>query len=127
MPKEQWDMMVKDALQKVEDVKQKYIAFLKEKNVSRVIRSRTHIPTTPCLIVVTTKVLVTATPQITPKFVHEDGHGAGQHLVHIAKEEKVNIIVIGCRGLGTVRRTVLGSVSDYVLHHASVPVVVCKN
>ena len=33
MPKEQWDMMVKDALQKVEDVKQKYTAFLKEKNV----------------------------------------------------------------------------------------------
>lgn len=32
---------------------------------------------------------------------------------------------MGSRGLGTIRRTILGSVSDYVVHHANVPVVVC--
>ena len=36
------------------------------------------------------------------------------------------MIVMGTRGLGTVRRTILGSVSDYVLHHAHCPVIICK-
>ena len=33
---------------------------------------------------------------------------------------------MGTRGLGTVRRTILGSVSDYVLHHAHCPVCICR-
>ena len=31
---------------------------------------------------------------------------------------------MGTRGLSTIRRTVLGSVSDYVLHHTTIPVAV---
>ena len=34
------------------------------------------------------------------------------------------LIVVGSRGMGTVRRTILGSTSDYIIHHAHVPVVV---
>ena len=34
------------------------------------------------------------------------------------------MIVMGTRGLSPLRRTVLGSVSDYVLHHANLPVAV---
>ena len=41
-----------------------------------------------------------------------------------AKNEKVDLIVVGCRGQSTARRTILGSVSDYIVHHASCPVCV---
>lgn len=46
----------------------------------------------------------------------------------LAKTEEVQaaMIVMGSRGLGTIRRTILGSVSEYVLHHSHVPVMICK-
>lgn len=46
----------------------------------------------------------------------------------LAKAEEVQaaMIVMGSRGLGTIRRTILGSVSEYVLHHSHVPVMICK-
>ncbi|KAI0221447.1 hypothetical protein LSAT2_027203 [Lamellibrachia satsuma] len=50
----------------------------------------------------------------------------GYHLCKLAKEHSVDLIIVGSRGLGTVRRTILGSVSDYVLHHAHVPVFICQ-
>ena len=36
------------------------------------------------------------------------------------------MIVMGTRGMGVVRRTLLGSISDYVVHHAHCPVLVCR-
>ena len=50
----------------------------------------------------------------------------GEVIVRVAEDENADIIVIGTRGLGVVRRTLLGSVSDYVLHHAHVPVIVTR-
>ncbi|XP_052066305.1 universal stress protein Slr1101-like [Mytilus californianus] len=50
----------------------------------------------------------------------------GELLIHIAKEENATMIITGSRGLGKIRRTILGSVSDYVIHHSHVPVLVCK-
>ena len=35
-----------------------------------------------------------------------------------------DLVVVGSRGLGTMQRAFLGSVSDYVVHHAKCPVVV---
>jgi nucleotide-binding universal stress UspA family protein len=49
---------------------------------------------------------------------------AGELIVEVAKEEGVVLIVIGSRGQGVLRRTLMGSVSQYVLHHAHCPVVV---
>lgn len=46
----------------------------------------------------------------------------GQQICEIAKELQVHYVVMGSRGLNTLRRTFLGSVSDYVLHHVGVPV-----
>ena len=48
----------------------------------------------------------------------------GETIVKIAQENNANTIIMGSRGLGTVRRTLLGSVSDYVLHHAHIPTCV---
>ncbi|XP_064649047.1 universal stress protein Slr1101-like isoform X3 [Lineus longissimus] len=48
----------------------------------------------------------------------------GEAIVATANEVGASLIVVGSRGQGAVRRTILGSVSDYVLHHAKVPVLV---
>lgn len=57
------------------------------------------------------------------KLITEIGR-AGEVICHTANKENANHIVMGSRGLGTVRRTLLGSVSDYCLHHCHVPVSV---
>lgn len=43
---------------------------------------------------------------------------AGEVIVDLAKRESAELIVVGTRGWGKIRRTILGSVSDYVIHHA---------
>lgn len=48
----------------------------------------------------------------------------GESIVEKAKECGANMIVMGSRGLNAVRRTFVGSVSDYVLHHATIPVTI---
>ena len=37
------------------------------------------------------------------------------------------MIITGARGMGKVRRTILGSVSDYLVHHSICPVIVCRH
>jgi len=56
----------------------------------------------------------------------EGGNKPGEVLVRVADEEKATMIVMGTRGLGKVRRTIMGSVSDFVVHHAHCPVIVCR-
>ncbi|VDQ02908.1 unnamed protein product [Trichobilharzia regenti] len=48
----------------------------------------------------------------------------GQALVRIAEEYNAKLIVMGTRGLGIIRRTLLGSVTNYVLHHVKTPLVI---
>lgn len=43
-----------------------------------------------------------------------------------AKEGEYDLIIIGSRGLGTFSKTILGSVSNKVLHHAKTNVLVVK-
>ena len=47
-------------------------------------------------------------------------------LVRKASELKACAIIMGSRGLGAFKRTFLGSVSDYVVHHSEVPVIIVK-
>lgn len=54
-----------------------------------------------------------------------------QSLVHYARENGVDLAVVGSRGMGSLKRAVmsfvgLGSVSDYITHHLECPVVVYK-
>ncbi|KAG8376858.1 hypothetical protein BUALT_Bualt09G0107600 [Buddleja alternifolia] len=42
------------------------------------------------------------------------------------EEMNINLLAIGSRGLGQIKRTFLGSVSDYCAHHAKCPVLVVK-
>lgn len=61
--------------------------------------------------------------QVSSRFLYAGG-AAGEVVVKTAKDERVSLIIIGSRGLGSIRRTILGSVSDYIVHHASTPVIV---
>jgi nucleotide-binding universal stress UspA family protein len=47
-------------------------------------------------------------------------------IVRIAQSEKVDLIVVGSRGLTEVRAFLLGSVSDKVSHHAKCPTLIVK-
>ncbi|XP_052780833.1 putative universal stress protein SAUSA300_1656 isoform X2 [Mya arenaria] len=50
----------------------------------------------------------------------------GQAIVDYAEKSKATFIVTGTRGMGKFRRTVMGSVSDYIVHHSPCPVLVCR-
>jgi nucleotide-binding universal stress UspA family protein len=66
----------------------------------------------------------------------EGGKVAGAHartgypdaeIVDLAEGLGAGLIVIGSRGLGGVRRTLMGSVSDSVVRHAHSPVLVTRH
>jgi nucleotide-binding universal stress UspA family protein len=44
----------------------------------------------------------------------------------LAEELGVGLIVMGSRGLGGVRRALMGSISDSVVRHAHCPVLVTR-
>jgi len=47
-------------------------------------------------------------------------------IVRLAEELQASLIVVGSRGLGGVRRALMGSVSDSVVRHAHSPVLVAR-
>jgi len=47
-------------------------------------------------------------------------------LLRVAEVRKCDLIVLGSRGMGTLKASLLGSVSDKVLHNAQVPVLIVK-
>lgn len=48
----------------------------------------------------------------------------GSTLCHVADERDADVLIIGSRGRGAVKRALLGSVSTYVVNNAPCPVVV---
>ena len=50
----------------------------------------------------------------------------GHIIVKFAKDKKFDIIVIGARGRGALKEIFFGSVSNYVLHKSSIPVLIVK-
>lgn len=46
------------------------------------------------------------------------GMKPGEAIISAAVEEGANMIIMGSRGLGKLRRTLMGSVSEFVVTHA---------
>ncbi|CAH8875817.1 unnamed protein product [Trichobilharzia szidati] len=61
---------------------------------------------------------------LSARFTIHVGTKPGENIVRLAHENAANLVIVGNRGIGTVRRTFLGSVSDYILHNVNVPVIV---
>jgi nucleotide-binding universal stress UspA family protein len=49
-----------------------------------------------------------------------------EQIVNLAEEIRAGLIVVGSRGLGGIRRALMGSVSDSVVRHAHCPVLVVR-
>ncbi|KAM7538139.1 hypothetical protein Aperf_G00000065347 [Anoplocephala perfoliata] len=58
------------------------------------------------------------------KFLSEPAEKVGDAIVRQAEKMDADLIIMGTRGLGAFRRTLLGSVSDYVIHQSSIAVTV---
>jgi nucleotide-binding universal stress UspA family protein len=79
---------------------------------------------------------VSRSTELLQKFAKKLGaHGVRTELITLAGDprytivEKIHrvqpsLVVIGQRGMGSFTRAILGSVSDYIVHHAHVPVTV---
>jgi nucleotide-binding universal stress UspA family protein len=58
-----------------------------------------------------------------------DSQGSGteaQHITGVAEELGADLIVVGSRGLGGMKRALMGSVSESVVRHAHCPVLVVR-
>lgn len=48
----------------------------------------------------------------------------GEGLVRTTQEQRATMVIIGNRGIGSLRRTILGSTSDFLISHVNVPVII---
>ena len=50
----------------------------------------------------------------------------GREICRLAESGRFDVVVVGSHGTGLVRRVLVGSVSHYVVHHATCPVLVVR-
>jgi len=55
-----------------------------------------------------------------------ESNDAREALCSAVEEKEVDVLVVGTRGLGALRRALLGSVSSYVLQNAKCDVIIAK-
>lgn len=67
------------------------------------------------------------THQVDGDFTRLHGKDVWHVIIDQAEKVKADMIVMGSRGSGMLRRTFMGSTSDSVLHHSHIPVLVCKH
>lgn len=51
----------------------------------------------------------------------------GKAIVEFANNNDVDLLIMGSRGLGALKRAFLGSVSDYCIHNLSCPIMIVKS
>jgi len=73
------------------------------------------------------KILASDLEQIHYKTKGEHFKSPGEGIIAVSEAENADLVVMGTRGLDRIRRTLLGSVSDYVVRHSKVPVMVCPH
>lgn len=49
-----------------------------------------------------------------------------EEIIKYAEEGEFDLVIMGCRGVGVFSRTLLGSVSDKVIHHVKTSVLIVK-
>jgi len=64
------------------------------------------------------------TKKLRYKIRGESMKNPGEGICKIANEEKANLMCIGTRGLSSVKRAMLGSVSDYVVRNGGIPTLI---
>jgi nucleotide-binding universal stress UspA family protein len=52
---------------------------------------------------------------------------AGLMICRTAQEKAVDVVLVGSHGHGAIKRMIIGSVSEYVVHHCAVPVLVVRH
>ena len=57
-----------------------------------------------------------------PKSERRQGSRPAKTIVSVAKEEKVDVIMLATHGRGEIERLFLGSIADRVVHQAPCPV-----
>lgn len=50
----------------------------------------------------------------------------GPEIIDYAKNNKFDLIVMGARGLSSIKKMFMGSVSNFVLHKSKIPVMIVK-
>uniref|UniRef100_A0A0B7A3R2 UspA domain-containing protein n=1 Tax=Arion vulgaris TaxID=1028688 RepID=A0A0B7A3R2_9EUPU len=61
------------------------------------------------------------------EFLRINNEKPGPAIVECALEKEATYVVIGTRGQSKVRRTIMGSVSDYIVQHCHVPVLLFRH
>ncbi len=65
-------------------------------------------------------------PVVTEVLVKKGNENPGKSVCKYAKEQNMDMIIVGSRGLGNVKGMFLGSVSNEIVHYASCPVLIIK-
>jgi nucleotide-binding universal stress UspA family protein len=65
--------------------------------------------------------------EVTRKHVRVSERHPSDGIVRVAEETGADLVVVGSRGLGGIKRALMGSVSDSVVRHAHCPVLVVRN